>query len=196
MNRKFLRRNSNSSMVETRTLSGTVADILIVLVLIGVMIICFVPLWYVLVASVSDGKAMFATEGLILKPVGDWTLDGYKLILKDNSILVGYRNTLLYVVSTTLLGLLIMEAHGINFTQEHMAQIWQRYLPIGPEEPEGMRGCWWGERIMMKNLEAGMPLPEAGIRRNPNMHWLRREAGDGNKEILAKALQILTEFDK
>jgi len=34
------------------------------------------------------------------------------------------------------------------------------------------------------------------FRRNPNMHWLRREAGDGNKEILAKALQILTEFDK
>ena len=34
------------------------------------------------------------------------------------------------------------------------------------------------------------------FRRNPNMHWLRREAGDSNKEILAKALQILTEFDK
>ena len=34
------------------------------------------------------------------------------------------------------------------------------------------------------------------FRRNPNMHWLRRELGDGNKEILAKALQVLTQFDK
>jgi len=34
------------------------------------------------------------------------------------------------------------------------------------------------------------------FRRNPNMHWLRRESGEGNEEILAKALQILTEFDK
>lgn len=93
-------------MVESRTVSGTIADILIVLVLIGVMIVCFVPLWYVLVASVSDGKTMFATEGLILKPVGEWTLDGYKLILQDNSILIGYRNTLMYVVTATLLGLL------------------------------------------------------------------------------------------
>lgn len=104
---KHLRRSNNSSMVEARTVSGTIVDILIVLVLIGVMIICFVPLWYVLVASVSDGMAMFATDGLILKPVGQWNLDGYKLILQDNSILIGYRNTLMYVVSTTLLGLLV-----------------------------------------------------------------------------------------
>ena len=34
------------------------------------------------------------------------------------------------------------------------------------------------------------------FRRNPNMHWFRRESGEGNEEILAKALQILTEFDK
>ena len=102
-----LRKSNNTSMVEARTVSGTIADILIVLVLIGVMIVCFVPLWYVLVASVSDGMTLFATEGLILKPVGEWTLNGYKLILKDNSILLGYRNTILYVVTTTLLGLLI-----------------------------------------------------------------------------------------
>lgn len=107
MANRRLRRTNGSSMVETRTVSGTIADILIVLVLIGVMIVCFVPLWYVLVASISDGKAMFATEGLILKPVGQWNLEGYKLILKDNSILIGYRNTLMYVVTTTLLGLLI-----------------------------------------------------------------------------------------
>ncbi len=34
------------------------------------------------------------------------------------------------------------------------------------------------------------------FRRNPNMHWLRRKSGDGNAEILAKALQVLTQFDK
>ncbi len=34
------------------------------------------------------------------------------------------------------------------------------------------------------------------FRRNPNMHWLRREPGDGKEEILAKALQVLTQFDK
>lgn len=113
-----LRKSNNTSMVEARTVSGTIADILIVLVLIGVMIICFVPLWYVLVASVSDGKTLFATEGLILKPVGEWTLDGYKLILKDNSILIGYRNTLMYVVSATVLGLLINVMTGYAISRK------------------------------------------------------------------------------
>jgi len=113
-----LRKSNNTSMVEARTISCTIADILIVLVLIGVMIVCFVPLWYVLVASISDGKAMFATEGLILKPVGEWTLDGYKLILQDNSILLGYRNTLLYVVTTTLLGLLLNVMTGYALSRD------------------------------------------------------------------------------
>lgn len=34
------------------------------------------------------------------------------------------------------------------------------------------------------------------FRRNPNMHWLRRQPGEETDEILAKALQILREFDK
>lgn len=105
--KKMRTSRNGGSMIEERTIGGTIADVLIVLVLIGVMIICFVPLWYVVVASVSDGKALFATEGLILKPVGELTLDGYKLIFADNSILLGYRNTLIYVVGGTALGLLI-----------------------------------------------------------------------------------------
>ena len=34
------------------------------------------------------------------------------------------------------------------------------------------------------------------FRRNPNIHWLRRQQGQGTNEILARALQILREFDK
>ncbi len=34
------------------------------------------------------------------------------------------------------------------------------------------------------------------FRRNPAIHWLRREENDGTAQILAKARQIITEFDK
>ena len=34
------------------------------------------------------------------------------------------------------------------------------------------------------------------FRRNPSIHWLRREAGDGTDKILQHARQILREFDK
>ena len=34
------------------------------------------------------------------------------------------------------------------------------------------------------------------FRRNPNIHWLRREETEGTEQILAKALQVLAESDK
>ena len=34
------------------------------------------------------------------------------------------------------------------------------------------------------------------FRRNPAIHWLRREAGEGTSEILSKARQVLAEYDK
>ena len=34
------------------------------------------------------------------------------------------------------------------------------------------------------------------FRRNPLIHWLRRESGEGTAEILSKARQVLAEFDK
>jgi tRNA dimethylallyltransferase len=34
------------------------------------------------------------------------------------------------------------------------------------------------------------------FRRNPAIHWLRRQKGDGTNEILNTALQVLADFDK
>lgn len=81
----------------------------------------------------------------------------------------------------TLLGLLLMEQYGFDFTGENLAEIWKRYLPLGPKEDDpGQRGCWWGERQMLKCLLNGMTLPEAGLFRNPNLQniaaWTRADS--------------------
>lgn len=95
----------------------------------------------------------------------------------------------------TLLGLLTMEQYGPDFTQEDMAEIWKRYLPLGPAGgAHGLRGCWWGERKMLTSLLGGMKLPEAGLYRNPNLQniaaWTRADsfgyACPGNPEMAAK----------
>lgn len=79
----------------------------------------------------------------------------------------------------TLLGLLTLEKYGLDFTHEQMAEIWKTYLPLGSEEHPGLRGCWWGERILLRNLLNDMPLPEAGVRHNPNLQniaaWTRAD---------------------
>ncbi len=92
-------------MVESKSMGDLIADILIGLVLFAVMFCCFIPLWHVLMASVSNGKLLLAHEGLLWAPIGNLNLEGYKLLFRDSSILQGYGNTLLYVVSATALGM-------------------------------------------------------------------------------------------
>ncbi len=80
----------------------------------------------------------------------------------------------------TLLGLLTLETYGPNFSEEDMAEIWKKYLPLGKEFPPGEKGCWWGERTLLQNLLKGVPLPQAGLAGNPNLQniaaWTRADS--------------------
>lgn len=81
----------------------------------------------------------------------------------------------------TLLGMLTMETYGADFTQEQMAEIWKKYLPLGKDFGYiGDKGCWWGERTLLKHLLQGIPLPQAGTKGNPNLQniaaWTRADS--------------------
>lgn len=65
---------------------------------------CFLPLWHVLMASVSDPRLLMGSSGLLLKPLGEMTMKGYKLVIRNKDILTGYINTLLYVVAVAVAG--------------------------------------------------------------------------------------------
>lgn len=75
--------------------------------LIMLSIIFLLPLWHVLMGSISDPLIVSATSGLILTPLGDVTLGGYKLVLQNNSILSAYGYTIIYVVGATSFGVCI-----------------------------------------------------------------------------------------
>ena len=61
------------------------------------MLIMLYPMWHVLMASVSDAKQLSAHSGVLLLPDG-WSLEAYKMMLKNPMILIGYKNTLLIMV--------------------------------------------------------------------------------------------------
>jgi len=79
----------------------------------------------------------------------------------------------------TLVGLFAMEKYGTDIGHDRLAEIWKQYVPLGGENG-GERGCWWGERVMLKNLHAGIPFPEAGLKGNPNLQniaaWTRADS--------------------
>ena len=59
-----------------------------------IVLITLVPMIYIIVASFMDPKVL-ATRGISFNPE-DWTVEGYKRVFSDQSILRGFLNSLLY----------------------------------------------------------------------------------------------------
>ncbi len=106
------RKKLHSGMVESRSIGSIIADIVLIIILTVVALCCVIPLWHCLMSSISDGETLFRTEGLILFPQGHFTLDGYKLTLRDSSVLRAYGNTLLYVAGATFFGFILNTLGG------------------------------------------------------------------------------------
>lgn len=102
-------RRVKEGMVERRSVGGWIVDIILVLVLLLCCFICIMPMWHTFMASISDGYELLTHKELLWLPVGDANLDGYKLIFtsKEYQVLRGYINTIIYVVLSTLLGLIM-----------------------------------------------------------------------------------------
>lgn len=75
-------------------------------------LLCLMPVWHVLMASISQPRMLMASSGVLFKPLGDITLEGYQLVLKNKNILTGYANTLFYVFFTTALGTVLTAVAG------------------------------------------------------------------------------------
>ncbi len=78
-----------------RSKSDVIVDTVIAVILILVAFVCLYPIWYTLIASFSDPRAISAGK-VILTPV-NFTFDGYRALLSYPELLTGYRNTLLYM---------------------------------------------------------------------------------------------------
>lgn len=65
-----------------------------------IIVVMLYPLLYVLFSSVSDPSLLVSKRGLLWGPVG-FTLEAYKRVFDNPMILIGYRNTLFYVVAGT-----------------------------------------------------------------------------------------------
>lgn len=104
--------DSEIHMVETPTMGDRIVDVIVVL-LCGLVAFCSViPMWHVLMSSLSDGKTLLAHNGLVLLPIGKATLDGYRHIFRNASIVSGYMNAIIYTVSATGCGFMLAVITG------------------------------------------------------------------------------------
>ena len=85
-------------------------------ILISVVILY--PLWFVIIASISDPN-LVATGEVLLLPKGV-TFEGFKYIFRDPRIWSGYYNTIRYTVVGTMLALFITITAGYALSRTDM----------------------------------------------------------------------------
>ena len=83
-----------------KTRADRIFDILNILLMVLLIVIMLYPLYFVIIASVSEPK--FVANGeVVLYPVG-FTWDSYRYVFQNDDIWIGYRNTILYTILGTL----------------------------------------------------------------------------------------------
>ncbi len=78
-----------------------------------IMLLCFYPVWYVLVASFSDSGLLMQHSGLLFKSLG-FNTDAYVKVFQNPMILRGYANTLFILVVGVVFDI-IMTSLGAYF---------------------------------------------------------------------------------
>lgn len=104
--------DTTPSMVEKPSVGDKIAHVLVVILCIGIAFCSVIPMWHVLMSSLSDGRELMSHEGIAWLPVGKMNFDGYAKIFRDASVIKGYGNTLIYTISSTALGFLLATTGG------------------------------------------------------------------------------------
>jgi putative aldouronate transport system permease protein len=86
-----------------------------ILLMIVLMILCLYPFLYVVFASISDPTAVVQHRGLLLWPIG-FNPGAYGMVFDNPMILIGYANTLFYVVVGTTINIILtsLGAYGLS----------------------------------------------------------------------------------
>lgn len=116
-------------MTKPKSIRDRAFDIVIYALLALLTLVCFYPIWHILLASISNPTRLVAHNGIMWKPLG-FTINGYKLVFRDNSILLGYWNTIVYVglgtlvnMVMTVLGAFVLSRRDLYFKNHIMVVI-------------------------------------------------------------------------
>ena len=91
---------------EWRGFSDKTSDIVLVVLCTIIMLIVAYPLYYVLIASVSDPYDVYAGKTFLFP--SQFTLDGYRAVFADERIFTGYINSIKYTVIGTIFSVVMV----------------------------------------------------------------------------------------
>lgn len=110
--------DSGSNMVESPKAVDHIIQVVIIVACGFIAFAAVIPMWHVLMASLSDGRMLMAHEGVLWQPVKGIDWGGYLHIFKDAGIIKGYINSIIYTVSATTIGFLVATTAGYAMSRQ------------------------------------------------------------------------------
>lgn len=95
-----------------------VFNIVVTVLLVLVLLVVLYPLYFVVIASVSDPTSISNGSVILLPKNVDFI--GYQKILQDTRIWTGYRNTIIYTIISTVLGVSTTIMAGYSFSRNDL----------------------------------------------------------------------------
>ena len=94
------------AVVERKTIGDRAFNTVNIAILAVLSLVFVYPMWHCLMASFSEPTSLIGLKGLLWKPNG-FSLAGYKTVLQNKNIYIGYGNTLFYVVVGTVVNMVL-----------------------------------------------------------------------------------------
>jgi putative aldouronate transport system permease protein len=102
-----------------RTLgSDRVFNVVTFIVLTLTLLLVFYPLYFLVIASVSNPDAVYSGAVWLLPQ--ELTFEGYNRIFADSSILIGYRNSAIYTILGTLISVTLTLTAGYALSRKDL----------------------------------------------------------------------------
>ncbi len=117
----------STGMVEHPSVGRIVFLVVDIILLLGIAFVCILPLWHVIMASISDGYALYTTKSLLFVPAGKISFEGFSKVIALSQVWKGYGMTLVYVVSSTVLGVFLTMCGGYYLSKK---TLWTKFISI------------------------------------------------------------------
>lgn len=108
-----------------KDLSYRIFIIFVYVFLALVALACLYPLYYVVIASISNPEELIKQQGLLLLPIKPFTLQGYKMVFHNKLVLSGYGNTMFILITgvminmvMTTIGAYVISIRGLMFRKQ------------------------------------------------------------------------------
>jgi len=87
-------------------------------ILLLITYVCVIPIWHMIMASLSNPTALNTHKGMVYFPLKNVDLQAYKIILQYSKLWSSYLNTIIYIVCTCALTAVLTTIAGYIFSRK------------------------------------------------------------------------------